>query len=120
MRTCEIAASLSLSSLFSGTVDPCHDRGTMRWDGGWENRAMGAWGMGQHGGVAKDQSTAEVGLGGARLDRGGWQARPWCGLGCFGQGNLRSRTRVRMGGVAHVLEQYWDRILLRRQSVPTS
>lgn len=55
------------------------------------------------GGVAEDQLTAEVGLGGAKLDRGGWQARPWCGLGCLGQGNSRAgqgsvwwgRTRVR-------------------------
>lgn len=51
-----------------------------------------------HGGVAEGQWKRGGWAGGARLDRGGWQARPWCGLGCFGQGNLRSRTRVRMVG----------------------
>lgn len=32
-----------LSSLFSGTLDPCHDGGTIRCDGEWEED--GAWGM---------------------------------------------------------------------------
>lgn len=43
----------------------------------------------------------QVGPGGAKLDRGGWQARPWCGLGCLGclgQGNLEGTTRVIMVG----------------------
>lgn len=89
MRTCEVAASLS--SLFSGTLDPCHDeKRRLRWRMG-----DGTWG---HGGVAEDQLTAEVGLGGAKLDRGGWQARPWCGLGCLGTGELKSWTRVSMVG----------------------
>lgn len=49
-------------------------------------------------GSRQNQSAAEVGLGGAKLDRGGWQARPWCGLGCLGQGNLDGRTRVAVVG----------------------
>lgn len=41
-------------------------------------------------------------------------------VGMLGTGELRRHDQGQNGGVAHVLEQYWDRILLHCQSVSTS
>lgn len=65
------------------------------------------------------------------VDRGGWAGGGQVGpgrlassavvrAGMLGTGELWKQDKGQSGGVAHVLEQYWDRILLHRQSVSTS